>query len=115
MTEELEKMRKLIYARIHKIHKKEPEYYCVPMWEEEVKALTKSMDDTVEFIKTICTDEELFIMSEVFEDVCAATHDKRFVDAVRERIKSIDPNGELLKMNIKEEVINELDIAEDWI
>lgn len=107
-----DEMKRLLQRRIND---RSDDEYTYPIWQEEIKEFRKNLDDTFEFIKNVCTDEELFEMSEIFEDICGVTHSKEFVEVVRERVKTIDPNLEVFSQNVKEEVIKSINEAEGWL
>lgn len=107
-----DEMKRLLYESYHNENYHE---YAIPLWNAEIEEFTKNLDDTLEFIKTEATDENLFFLSEIFDDICSITHDKRFLDTIRERAKTIDPTLEIYSQNVKKGIIEEADYAEDWL
>lgn len=52
-------------------------------WEPLTALLTKNQDDTIEFLKE-CSDEQIYLISEVFEDISDKFQSKRFVEFLKE-------------------------------
>ena len=59
-------------------------------WEMMVKQFTVDMPISIEFIKTDCADEELFWLSEIFEDIAEKTHSSEFIQCIRERAAQVE-------------------------
>ena len=59
-------------------------------WEMMVKQFTVDMPISIEFIKTDCADEELFWLSEIFEDIAEKTHSSEFIQCIRERAPQVE-------------------------
>lgn len=58
-------------------------------WKEMIDILSFNIYDTINYIKTDCTDEEFFWISSVFDDVAEITQSKDFVQAVRNRLSKV--------------------------
>ena len=85
----VEKLRKLLFMRIHD----DPDdYYYVTVWEKEVAAVCEDLTAIISFVENECTDEELYWFGEVFEDIMEKTLRKKFLDCVRRRAEKVtDP------------------------
>ncbi len=67
-------------------------YYEVPWWEAEIKQFTADIDEAIAFIENECTDEELYWLGEVFDDIMEKTLSKEFLAALRRRAEKVtDP------------------------
>lgn len=55
------------------------DYYWGPL----IALLTKNEDDTIEFLRE-CSDEQIYWISEVFEDISDKFQSKRFVEFLKE-------------------------------
>lgn len=51
-------------------------------WKEMIDILSFNIYETINYIKTDCTDEEFFWISSVFDDVAEITQSKDFVQAL---------------------------------
>lgn len=58
-------------------------------WKEEIRILSKSPEDTVSYLRDDCSDEELYLLGEIFEDVIAATKSSEILTAMKDRIESV--------------------------
>ncbi len=75
-------------------------------WKEEVRILSESIPDTVEFLQSTCNDEEFYMLSEVFEELILATKSLDILKTLYERAQTIqDPEK-------KESVLYDVRIAE---
>ncbi|MCM8709449.1 hypothetical protein M2651_00220 [Clostridium sp. SYSU_GA19001] len=59
-------------------------------WSKIESELTKNENETIEFLKT-CTSEELFYLSESFEEISFVFQSREFVDFLKELAK-LHPN-----------------------
>ena len=71
-------------------------------WNSMINILTKNIDETIDFFKTQCSNEEFFWLSEIFEDIAYKTQSKEFIKALNERLNLINSNN----FNQKEFKIN---------
>ena len=65
-------------------------YYADPWWDEEIKQFTLDIDLSVRFIETECSDEELYWLGEVFDDIMDKSRSVAFLNALRERAKQVE-------------------------
>jgi hypothetical protein len=79
------------------------------VWEKEISLLTRNMEDTIAYILTECTEEQLFWMSEVFEQIVQVTQSVAFLECLKERVKKVK-NTEYQK-----EILKEIDFAEGYL
>ena len=61
----------------------------VPWWEKEIEIFTKNVDETMRFIRTACTDEELHWLGEIFDDLIEKTQSVALLNCLCERIARI--------------------------
>ena len=64
-------------------------YYADPWWDAEIKQFTIDINESIHFIKEECTDEELYYLGEVFDDIMDRTHSKEFLNCLRERVQQV--------------------------
>lgn len=72
-----------------RIHSPGANYYGPFWWEKEISAFCSDILLSVHFIKEECTDEELYWLSEVFEEIVEKSHSTDFLRAVRERAQLV--------------------------
>lgn len=65
------------------------DYYEVTLWQSEVDAICADMPAAIDFILNECTDEELYWLGEVFEDIADRTRSSAFVDCLKKRVQSV--------------------------
>ena len=90
MNSKFEKFKELIDVRIHK---SEEDYYYVTLWEKEVTTFSENIAEGIDFIKTECTDEEFYWLSEVFEEIAERTQSKEFIQILRDRLTAVCPEN----------------------
>ena len=56
-------------------------------WDEEVALLSRNADETVTLINE-CSEEELYWMSEIFEEIFDIAEGTKIIAAIKERLKS---------------------------
>lgn len=64
-------------------------YYEIPWWNAEVKQFTVNIQESVEFIQNECTDEELYWLDEVFDDIMDKTRSSALLDSLQQRVQSV--------------------------
>lgn len=85
-----------------RIHGDPDHYYEVTLWEEEAALFCRDLNAGIEFIATGCSDEELYWLGEVYDDIMEKTRSAAFVDALRERVKRVE--NEAWKAEILEDI-----------
>ncbi|MEG0513509.1 MAG: hypothetical protein RR653_12435, partial [Clostridia bacterium] len=74
----IDELRAKIDLRIHG----DPDYYYeVTLWKDELDLFCKDLNEGIRFITTVCTDEELYWLGEVYDDIMEKTHSEAFIDA----------------------------------
>ena len=64
-------------------------YYPDPWWEKEVDAIVGDLDTAMAFIQNECSDEELYWLAEVFDDVMEKTGSLAFLNCIRQRVQMV--------------------------
>lgn len=82
------------YALFHQvIHERmtnpNAKYYADPWWDAEVKQFTVNIQESIEFIQNECTDEELYWLGEVFDDIMDKTRSSALLDSLQQRVQSV--------------------------
>ena len=104
----IEKMKAALHLRIHG----NPElYYEETVWNTEVDAFCADLQAAIDFILFECTDEELYWLSEVFEDIVDRTRSVDFVKCLQKRVQTVE-NAEW-RQSILEEIHITLDYLPD--
>ena len=65
------------------------DFALMEIWKEEVLLISENMEATIEYILNSCSDEHLYWMSEVFEDIVKVTQSIEFIDAIKKRQESM--------------------------
>ena len=84
-------------------------YYPDPWWEKEVDAIVTDLDTAIEFITNECSDEELYWLAEVFDDIMEKTRSTEFLDSLRHRVQSVE-NPEW-----KQSILEDIHTASEYI
>lgn len=72
-----------------RINESEDEYWIEDYWKAEIEIFTENISETIDFILNSCSDEELFWISEVFEDIAEQTQSKEFIKTLRTRLEKV--------------------------
>ena len=84
-------------------------YYADPWWEEEIKQFTLDVDTSIRFIREECSDEELWWLGEIFDDLMEATRSVELLNSIRERAKCVS-NAEW-----KKDILEDIRTASEYI
>ena len=84
-------------------------YYADPWWDAEIKQFTINLDESIRFIESECTDEELYWLAEVFDDIMDKTRSIEFLDSIRHMVQSVE-NPEW-----KESILEDIRTAAEYI
>ena len=84
-------------------------YYEIPWWDAEIKQFSLDVDASIKFIKEECSDEELWWLDEVFDDLIEVTQSVELLNSLRERAQLVD-NTEL-----KEDILKSIKSAAGFI
>ena len=81
-------------------------------WEEMTVILSVDISATIRFFESECTDEELYWIGSVFEDVAEKTQSKELIQVLRKRLAMVTPET-YCKQSFKSEHMQEwVDYAE---
>lgn len=58
-------------------------------WEEMTNILSNDISASIRFFESECTDEELYWLGSVFEDVVEKTQSKKLIQALRNRLAKV--------------------------
>lgn len=58
-------------------------------WRKLTEILSENISETIRFFQQECTDEELFWLSEVFEEVVEETQSKELIQVLRDRLAQV--------------------------
>lgn len=65
-------------------------YYADPWWDAEIKQFTMDLGRSIHFIEEACTDEELYWLGEVFDDIMDKTRSLEFLNCLRTRAQRVE-------------------------
>lgn len=60
-------------------------------WNIMTDILSADIQETIEYFRTECTDEEFFWLGSIFEDVAEKTQSKELIQVLRERLAKVLP------------------------
>ncbi len=66
------------------------DYYTPYWWDKELKVILADLDLSIRFIREACTDEELYWLGEIYNDIMDKTRHKAFLQALRERAQRVE-------------------------
>ena len=79
---------KAILAKRRTLHP-EDDIQIENCWKEEVSLLTNDIDKSIDFIRNHISDDELYWLSEVFDDVVHIISNSEFVETIIRRAANI--------------------------
>ena len=83
--------------------------YEIPWWNAEIKQFTLDVDASIQFIREECSDEELWWLGEIFDDLMEATRSVKFLNSIRERAQCVS-NAEW-----KKDILEDIRTASEYI
>ena len=99
-----------IHATIHdRITNPNAFYYAVPWWEKEIEALTVDVATSIRFFQQECTDEEIWWLGEIAEDLAEKTQSRELLQSMRNRAELVQDKQK------REEALRDIDDAFDFI
>lgn len=72
-----------------RIVESEDNYWIEDYWKSAIEMFTKDVNATVTFLQNDCNDEELYFLSEIFEEIVAQTQNKEIVSVLRSRLAKV--------------------------
>lgn len=82
----IQKLKQALQIRI----KDDPDnYFADSLWEEEIEAVCQDLTASIHFIQFECTDEELYWLGEVFDDIMDKIRNVDFLNCLRRRAQSV--------------------------
>ena len=84
-------------------------YYPDPWWKKEVDAIVDDLETAMAFIQHECSDEELYWLAEVFDDVMEKTRSSDFLNCIRQRIQMVKDDGK------RAELLEDIKTAEEYV
>ncbi len=61
------------------------DFYEVPWWEKEIEALTADIAISIRFFKEACTDDEIWWLGEIAEDLIEKTQSRELLESMQAR------------------------------
>ena len=69
----------------------EDNYWVEDYWKATIELFTKDVAATIMFLQNDCDDEELYFLSEIFEEIVEQTQSKELVSVLRSRLAKVTP------------------------
>ena len=80
----------------------EDNYWVEDYWKATIELSTKDVAATIMFLQNDCDDEELYFLSEIFEEIVEQTQSKEIVSVLRSRLAKVTPEN-YNQLNFKSE------------
>ena len=71
----------------------EENYWVEDYWKATIKLFTTDVNATIMFLQNDCDDEELYFLSEIFEEIVEQTQSKKLVSVLRSRLAKVTPEN----------------------
>ena len=71
----------------------EDNYWVEDYWKATIELSTKDVAATIMFLQNDCDDEELYFLSEIFEEIVEQTQSEELVAALRSRLAKVTPEN----------------------
>lgn len=72
-----------------RITESEDNYWIEEYWSVAIEMFTKDVSATIMFFQNECNDEELYVLSEIFEEIAEKTQSREIVSALRSRLSKV--------------------------
>ena len=76
-----------------RITENEDNYWIEDYWKAAIKIFTDDVVATIMFLQNDCDDEELYVLSELFEEIVEQTQSKELVSVLRSRLTKVIPEN----------------------
>ena len=76
-----------------RIVESEDNYGVEDYWKAAIEMFTKDVAATIMFLQNDCDDEELYFLSEIFEEIVEQTQSKELVSVLRSRLAKVTPEN----------------------
>lgn len=76
-----------------RIVESEDNYWIEDYWKAAIKMYVKDISATIIFFQNNCDDEELYFISEIFEEIVEQTQSKELVSVLRSRLAKVTPEN----------------------
>lgn len=76
-----------------RIVESEDNYWVEDYWKAAIEMYVKNLSATIMFFQNNCDDEELYFLSEIFEEIVEQTQSKELVSVLRSRLAKVTPEN----------------------
>ena len=76
-----------------RIVESEDNYWVEDYWKAAIEMYVKDISATIMFFQNDCDDEELYFLSEIFEEIVEQTQSKELVSVLRSRLAKVTPEN----------------------
>ena len=76
-------------AAQYRILQDENDYWIEDYWKAAIAVSTRDIESAIAFFRTDCSDEELYWLSEIFEEVVKKTQSRELVETLQERLNKV--------------------------
>lgn len=102
----IDELRKALDIRMHS----DPDtYYHVSLWEHMVTIICTHLEETQHFLTNVCTDEELYWLGEIFDDIMEQTRSESFLTCLNQRAQLV------IDQQWKQEILSDIQTASSYV
>lgn len=76
-----------------RIIESEDNYWVEDYWKAAIEMYVKDISATIMFFQNDCDDEELYFLSEIFEEIVEQTQSRELVSVLRSRLSKVTPEN----------------------
>lgn len=76
-----------------RISENEDNYWIEDYWKAAVETAVRNIDEALTFIQKDCDNEELYVLSEIFEELVKRTKNRKIIQVLRERLEKVTPEN----------------------
>lgn len=76
-----------------RIIESEDNYWVEDYWKAAIEMYVKDISATIMFFQNDCDDEELYFLSEIFEEIIEQTQSRELVSVLRSRLAKVTPEN----------------------
>lgn len=87
------KFNSLKEAAHFRVVESEENYWVEDYWNATIKLFTANIADTIMFLQNDCDDEELYFLSEIFEEIVEQTQSEEIISVLRSRLAKVTPEN----------------------
>jgi hypothetical protein len=97
-----------VLEQVAKLHP-EDDFGAEKLWKAEIEILSRDMKQTIDFLENECTADELYWISEVFDEVVEKTQSKEFIECLYRVVEKYPAESE------EHRIVDFIHFAEEYL